>query len=105
VWDRPASQRHCNHVLLSRLDTLADRFRHLASLADPSSDVALAITNDDDGAECEAPAAFDDLGHAIDLDYTFLEITDLVRIRSSSPASIYHQYSNLTPAATAASCN
>ena len=43
------------------------------ALPRPAADVAGAVTDDDDRAEAEAPAALDDLGHAVDLDDALFE--------------------------------
>ena len=54
---------------------------HLAGLAEPDADVARAVTDDDDRAEAEPPAALDDLGDSIDLDDALLE-RELVGVNS-----------------------
>ena len=43
------------------------------ALPRPDADVARAVTDDDDRAEAEAPAALDDLGDAVDLDDALFE--------------------------------
>ena len=73
VGDRRADHRDPDQVLLRVLDALADGLRHLAGLAEPGTDVARAVTDDDDRAEAEPPAALDDLGDSIDLDDALLE--------------------------------
>ena len=73
VGDRRADHRDLDQVLLGVLDALADRLGDLAGLAEPDSDVPGAVTDDDDRAEAEAPAALDDLGDAVDLDDALLE--------------------------------
>src|SRR5437763_13761700 len=52
------------HGLARRLGRLGDGGRHLAGLALPDADPPVTVADDDDGAEREAPAALDDLGHA-----------------------------------------
>src|SRR5690349_2017628 len=73
VGDRRPDHRDLDDVLLRVLDALADGLGHLAGLAKPGTDVALAIADDDDRAEAEAPAALDDLRDAVDLDDALLE--------------------------------
>src|SRR6476646_6588306 len=73
VGDGGADQRGADQGVLCVLDTLADRLGHLAGLAEPGSDVARAVTDDDDRAEAEPPAALDDLGDSVDLDDALLE--------------------------------
>src|SRR5690606_38917381 len=53
---------------------LADRLRHLAGLADPGADDAVAVADDHHRAEAEAPAALDDLGDAVDLDDLLFQV-------------------------------
>src|SRR5687768_463520 len=60
-------------MLLRVLDALADGLGHFACLAQPDANMALAVTDNDDRAEREAPAALDHLGNAVDLDDTLLE--------------------------------
>jgi hypothetical protein len=61
-------------ILLRALDALLDRQRDLIglSVADPH-DLAFVADHDERG-EREAPAALDDLGHAVDLDHALLEV-------------------------------
>src|SRR5215210_4129733 len=73
VGDRGAHERHADEVLLGVLDALPDGLGHLARLAEPGADDAVLVTDDDDRAEAEPPAALDDLGHSIDLDDALLE--------------------------------
>src|SRR5919106_1571863 len=73
VRDRGAHQWDADEPLLGVLDPLADRLRHLSRLAEPGADDAVPVTDHDHRAEAEAPAALDDLRHAIDLDDLFLE--------------------------------
>src|SRR6188508_2575997 len=68
VRDRRPDHRDLDDVLLRVLDALPDRLGDFARLAESGTDVALAVTHDDDRAEAEAPAALDDLRDAVDLD-------------------------------------
>ena len=62
------AQRHADHVALGLLGRLADRLRHLAGLAGAVADAALAVADDDQRGEAEAPAALHHLGDAVDAD-------------------------------------
>src|SRR6185295_16013903 len=73
VGDRRPDHRDPDQVLLRVLHALADGLGHLAGLAEPGADVARAVADDDDRGEAEAPAALDDLRHAVDLDDALLE--------------------------------
>src|SRR5262245_20385144 len=73
VGDGGADHRDPDQVLLCVLDALPDRLGDLTGLAEPHADVALAVTDDDDRAEAEPPAALDDLGDPVDLDDALLE--------------------------------
>src|SRR6266550_875303 len=73
VRDRRPDHRDLDEILLRVLDALADRLRHFAGLAEACTDVTGAVTDDDDRAEAEPPAALDDLGDAVDLDDALLE--------------------------------
>src|SRR5262249_18356741 len=63
-----ARERDLEQVLLRLLAAFADRFRHFVRLAQPGADVALAVADDDERGEREAPAALHDLGDAVDVD-------------------------------------
>ena len=71
--------RDLDQVLLGVLDALADRLGHLARLTQAGTNVPGTVTDDDDRAEAEAPAALDDLRHTIDLDDALFE-RQLVRV-------------------------
>src|SRR5439155_12706470 len=73
VRDRRPDHRDPDEVLLRVLDALADRFGYLTGLAATDADVAAAVTDDDDRAEAEPPAALDDLGDPVDLDDALFE--------------------------------
>src|SRR5258708_12817153 len=69
VMQRAAlAQRHADETLARLLGRLADRLRYLASLARAVTDAALAVTDDDERSEAEAPAALHHLGAAVDTD-------------------------------------
>src|SRR4051795_7313068 len=57
---------HAEEVLLRLLDALADRGRHLARLAVADADEAVAVADDHQGGEAEAPTTLHDLGDAVD---------------------------------------
>ena len=62
------AQRDADHAALGLLGRLADRLRHLAGLAGAMADAALAVADDDQRREAEAPAALHHLGDAVDAD-------------------------------------
>src|SRR5690606_1050568 len=76
----PVHQRDPDEVLLRPLVALADRVGHLVGLAEAHADVALAVADHDESAEAEAPAALDDLRHAVDVDHPLLKVLERVRI-------------------------
>src|SRR5205823_620416 len=61
VRDRRPRERHADQILLRRLDALLDRRRHLLRLADAEADHAVAVADDDEGAEAQVLAALDAL--------------------------------------------
>src|SRR5258706_3311066 len=73
VRDRRPDHWDLDEVLLGVLDALADRLGHLAGLAEPGADVTSPVTDDDDRAEAEPPAALDDLADPVDLADSLLE--------------------------------
>jgi hypothetical protein len=101
VGDRRPDHRDLDQVLLRVLDALADRLRDLAGLAEPDPDVARAVTDDDDRAEAEPPAALDDLGDSVDLDDALLERELIGSIR----ATVAPSDQNSRPASRAASAS
>ena len=66
------------------LDALADRFGHFAGLAVAGADDAGPVSHHHEGAEVEAPAALDDLRHAVDVDDSLFEIARLDSLLFSS---------------------
>src|SRR3954465_12329670 len=66
VRDRAGDPGHPVEVLLGLLDTLGDRRGHLLGLAVADTHGAVAVADDDQRGEAEAPAALDDLRHAVD---------------------------------------
>ena len=60
-------------VLLRVLNTLADGFGNFSCLTHTAADAALAVANDDQGAEAEITTALDDLGNAVDSYEFFFE--------------------------------
>jgi hypothetical protein len=83
------------------LDALADRLGTSPALPRPTPDVALAVTDDDDRAEAEPPAALDDLGDPVDLDDALLE-RELVSV---DRATVAPSDQNSRPASRAASAS
>lgn len=66
---------------------LVDSRNDLLGLADADADVALLVADDDDGAEMELFAAFDDLGDPADLDDALLEpVPDLLLLALGAEA-------------------
>src|SRR3954463_16306270 len=78
VRDGAGDARHRVEVLLGLLDALGDRRGHLLGLAVADADLAVAVTDDHQGGEAEAPTALDDLGHAVDGDHA-LDVVALLR--------------------------
>ncbi len=73
VRNRPLDHRNGDQSLTRLLDALADRFGNFACLADRKAHAALAVADDDERAETETLAAFDDLRHAVDAHDGLLE--------------------------------
>src|SRR5690606_21480712 len=78
------AQRNLDHRLLGFFGRLADGFRHFARLAMTEADAALAVTDDHQGGEAEAAAAFDGGGDAVDVH----QLLDDVRIRTVDSGSV-----------------
>ena len=67
--------------LRASLRALLDGLRHLVRLAEADADAALAVADDDERGEREAPAALHDLGGAVDLDDGLLVVVTRLRRR------------------------
>ena len=68
-------------------DEVRGAARHVgAVLAHGHADLALAVTDGDDGAEAEAPATLDHLGHAVDVDHVLVHVRALVLAGTSASA-------------------
>src|SRR4051794_14789170 len=66
VRDGAGDPRHAVEVLLGLLDALGDRRGHLLGLAVANTHGAVAVADDHQRGEAEAPTALDDLRHAVD---------------------------------------
>ena len=71
VRDRVLKDSHLDHRLAGGLGSLADRFGDLVGLAETAAHLAVVVARDDQRAERETPAAFNDLGASIDEDDLF----------------------------------
>ena len=78
VRDRLAVLGHGEEVLLRVLDGLRDRERHLARLPVADADPVDLVPDDDERGEREPPAALHDLGDAVDLDDSLLQLARFV---------------------------
>ena len=86
VDDGAADQRDAEEVLASLFDTLGDRGGNLFGLAVADTDHALAVTDDDQRGEAEAPTTLDDLGDAVDGDDA-LEVVALLAAAVAAAAA------------------
>src|SRR5580704_13083888 len=66
VGNRSLDHRDGDEALTGLLDGFANRLGHFGRLADSEPDLAFAVADDDECAETETFAAFDDLRDAID---------------------------------------
>src|SRR6266852_3900932 len=71
---RPAPERHEDQILLRVLDRFPDGLRHFVGLAEADANVSSPVAHDDQRREREAPAALDDLGHAVDRDHPVIQL-------------------------------
>src|SRR5262245_44436765 len=71
--DRALDPGDLEEVLLGLLDALGDRGGHLLGLAVSNADHPVAVADDDQRGEAEAPATLDDLGYPVDRDYSLYE--------------------------------
>ena len=74
---------HVEHVLLGVLDALGNGQGHLGGLAHAEADVALAVTDGNEGDEGHAAAALDGLGDTVDEDDALLKIRVLLALAIS----------------------
>src|SRR2546422_7131520 len=72
--DRRVLQRHEDQILLGVLHRLADRLGHLVGLAETDTHMAPTVADHHQRREREAPAALDDLGHAVDGDDAVIQL-------------------------------
>src|SRR5881409_1550588 len=93
VRDGAAGERHLGQAAARGLHGLAHGFAHLVRLAGGDADPPLPVAHGDQGVEAEAPAAFDDLGDAIDRDHVLEDAVAFARRAVIAPLP--------TPAATA----
>src|SRR6266542_2623227 len=66
VWNRPAGHWNTRHVAARAVDRFANSFGYFVCLARSESNLALTVTDRDEGVEGEATSALDDLGYAVD---------------------------------------
>ena len=85
-WCRVRPWRSGTRIMraLGLLGRLADGLGHLARLAAAVADPALAVADDHQRREAEAPAALHHLGHAVDAD----QLVDQLAVCRSSPAPV-----------------
>src|SRR5437764_7393933 len=74
VGDGGPVHRDLEEVAPGVLDAFLDRERHLVRLAVADADHRALVTDHHQGGEGEAPAALDDLRHAVDLDDPLLQV-------------------------------
>jgi hypothetical protein len=65
--NRAFDQGHLHHAFLGFLDPLANGLRYLAGLSQTEADIAVTVTDDNNGAEAESATALDDLCDPIDV--------------------------------------
>src|SRR5580698_4101812 len=90
--------RYGDEAFTSLLDTLANRFGHLAGPSDCETDLAFAVADDDQCTKAEALAALNDLGNAIDAHDGFFKSAGV-----AFTTTVLHQ--NVNPASRAASAS
>src|SRR3954453_3371254 len=88
VRDGAGDPGHPVEVLLGLLDALGDRRGHLLGLAVADTDGAVTVADDDQRGEAEAPAALDDLGHAVDGDHALDEVALLGGCATGAPPAV-----------------
>src|SRR5207244_12888712 len=72
--NRRPLQRDANEALLRSLDPLLDGRRHFLRLPHAEADHAVAVADDDQGAEAQVLAALDHLRDAVDRDDGVLDL-------------------------------
>src|SRR5829696_6232489 len=102
VRDGARDARHGVEVLLGLLDALGDRRGHLLGLAVADADLAVAVADDHQGGEAEAPSALDDLGHAVDGDHALDVVALLGGSASGAPPAVTTVAAVVTAAGAAA---
>src|SRR3954447_16137140 len=102
VRDGAGDARHVVEVLLGLLDALGDRRGHLLGLAVADADLAVAVTDDHQGGEAEAPTALDDLGHAVDGDHALDVVALLGGSAPGAPPAVTTVAAVITAAGAAA---
>ncbi len=101
VGDRRAVLRHLEEVLLCVVHRLRDGERHFARLPVADAYPVDLVSDDDERREREAPAALDDLRHAVDLDDPLLELAGVDLLGALLPDSAQ----NFKPPSLAASAS
>jgi hypothetical protein len=94
VRDGGVAHGDLEHVPLGAFLALLNGGRHGVCLAEPCAHTPLAVADDDERAEVEAPTTLDDLGDATDLYYAILELAVALPASAAATASV-------VPAATA----
>src|SRR6185312_11759041 len=94
--------RHAVEVLLGLLDALVDRRGHLLGLAVSDADLAVAVADDDQRGEAEAPATLHDLGHAVDGHHALDVVALLGRCAAGPPPAVTTVAAVVTAAGAAA---
>src|SRR5919205_392982 len=102
VRDGAGDARHLVEVLLGLLDALGDRRGHLLGLAVADTHGAVAVTDDDQRGEAEAPTALHDLRHAVDGDHALDVVALLGGSASLAPPAVTTVATVVTAAGAAA---
>src|SRR5690606_14299157 len=80
VRDRRRCEGDGHHVLAGDRTALLDGLGNLARLAQSQTDAALAVSDDDQRTEAEAPAAFHDLGRMVDVNHLLDQLAAITLI-------------------------
>src|SRR3954453_20574330 len=102
VRDGAGDTRHGVEMLLGLLDALGDRRGHLLGLAVADADLAVGVTDDDEGGEAEATTTLDDLGHAVDGDHALDVVALLGGCAPGAPPAVTTVAAVITAAGAAA---